>query len=300
MPEIKKVTAGMWSDKIARALAEMADVFPQKAIVACQGVEGAYSGLAAEKLFQEPHIKYYKSFEDVFMAVENGECRYGVLPIENSTAGSVLKVYELMDKHQFSIVRALKLKIDHNLLVKKGVDLSEVREIFSHEQAIGQCEAFLQSLGDIKISACANTAMAAKMVSESERRDIAALSSAVCAEKYDLDILLSAVQDQVNNYTRFICISKDTEIYPQADKMSVMMILKHQPGALYQVLAKFAELDINLTKIESRPIADREFEFRFFLDLDCPLYTDEVARLLNELQIQHEVCSFLGLYTEVK
>lgn len=300
MDEITKASAPVWAEKIARALEKKEESFPQKAIVACQGVEGAYSGLAAEKLFTEPEIRYYKSFNDVFMAVENGECRYGVLPIENSTAGSVLKVYELMDKHQFSIVRALKLKIDHNLLAKKGVGLAEVKEIFSHEQAIGQCEAFLQSLGDIKITACANTAMAAKMVSESKQRDIAALSSKVCAEKYNLDILLSTVQDQPNNYTRFICISKELEIYPQADKMSVMLILKHQPGALYQVLAKFAELNINLTKIESRPIANREFEFRFFLDLDCPLYTDKVAKLLNELQMQHEVCSFLGLYNEVK
>ena len=278
----------------------MPPAFPKSAVVACQGVEGAYSELAARELFAEPEIIYHKSFADVFTAVENGKCRYGVLPIENSTAGSVLKVYELMVKHKFSIVRALRLKIDHNLLVKKGVKLAEISEVISHEQAIGQCGAFLQSMGEVKITACANTAMAAKMVAESERRDIAALSSAVCAEKYGLDVLRQSVQDQENNYTRFICISKELEIYPRADKMSVMLILKHRPGALYEVLAKFAEFNINLTKIESRPIAEREFEFRFFLDLDCPEYSDKVAQLLNDLQKQNEVCSFLGLYTEVK
>ena len=290
----------MWSDRIDTALKNMPSAFPKSAVVACQGVEGAYSELAARELFVEPEIIYHKSFADVFTAVENGKCRYGVLPIENSTAGSVLKVYELMVKHKFSIVRALRLKIDHNLLVKKGVKLAEISEVISHEQAIGQCGAFLQSMGEVKITACANTAMAAKMVAESERRDIAALSSAVCAEKYGLDVLRQSVQDQENNYTRFICISKELEIYPRADKMSVMLILKHRPGALYEVLAKFAEFNINLTKIESRPIAEREFEFRFFLDLDCPEYSDKVAQLLNDLQKQNEVCSFLGLYTEVK
>lgn len=290
----------MWSKRIDRALKNRPSTFPEKAVVACQGISGAYSEIAAEKLFQEAEIVYHKSFEDVFAAVESGKCRYGVLPIENSTAGSVLKVYELMVKHQFSIVRALRLKIDHNLLVKKGVKIADIREVFSHEQAIGQCGAFLQSLGEVKITACANTALAAKMVATSERRDIAAISSSVCAENYNLDIIKRSIQDQENNYTRFICISKELEIYPEADKMSVMLILKHKPGALYQVLAKFAELDINLTKIESRPIAEREFEFRFFLDLDTPIYSEKTAQLLNDLQKQNEVCSFLGLYTEVK
>ena len=290
----------MWAQKIERALLNTPNVFPEKAIVACQGVEGAYSEIAARKLFKEPEIIYHKSFEDVFTAVEKGKCRYGVLPIENSTAGSVLKVYELMVKHKFSIVRALRLKIDHNLLVKKGVEISEIHEVFSHEQAIGQCGTFLQAMGEVKITACANTAMAAKMVAESERNDIAAISSGICAEKYGLEILKSSMQDQRNNYTRFICISKDLEIYPKADKMSVMLILKHEPGSLYKVLAKFAEMDINLTKIESRPIAEREFEFRFFLDLDCPEYSTKTAQLLNDLQKQNEVCSFLGLYTEIK
>jgi len=285
--------------EILRAIEQTPKMFPQKAKVACQGVEGAYSQLAAQKLFAYPDIVHYQTFEAVFEAVEKGECRYGVLPIENSTAGSVMKVYELMVEHKFSIVRAIRLKVDHNLLVKKGVKLDDVCEIFSHEQAINQSGEFLRSLPNIKVTACANTAMAAQMVAQSNRRDIGALSSRVCAENYGLDILKQAVQDVGNNYTRFICISKDLEIYPGADKMSVMLVLKHKPGALYQVLARLAALNINLTKLESRPIAERDFEFMFYFDLEASVYSEKIAQLLADLECETEIFSYLGSYTEI-
>ncbi|MBQ8398768.1 MAG: chorismate mutase, partial [Clostridia bacterium] len=174
------------SASVRRSIEDTPMLFPEKAKVACQGVEGAYSGQACERLFALPEISYYKDFEGVFKAIEEGKCRYGVLPIENSTAGSVNAVYDLMIKYNFRIVRSLRLKVDHCLLARKGVKPSQIREVCSHEQAINQCAGFLRSLGNVKITVCPNTAVAAQMVANSGRDDIAALSSASCASLYGL------------------------------------------------------------------------------------------------------------------
>ncbi len=150
--------------------------------------------------------------------------------LENSTAGSVTKIYDLMLRHDFKIVRSLRLKVDHNLMAKPGVKLQDVREIFSHEQAISQCASYLEKLGPgVKITRCENTAMAAAAVAASQRGDVAAISSHSCLSLYGLSCLASDIQDRSNNYTRFICFSKDLEIYPGADKTSIMMILPHKP-----------------------------------------------------------------------
>ncbi len=268
-------------------------------MVACQGVEGAYSQIACEKMFKSPFILYFKNFEGVFNAIDQGLCQYGILPIENSTAGSVKKVYDLMIRHNFSIVRTFRLKVDHNLLAKPGTKLSDIREIYSHEQALNQCADFLQEMKGITIIPVANTAVAAEMVANSDRTDVAALSSRSCAELYGLHCLAASVQDKGNNRTRFICISKNLEIYPGSDKTSIMMILNHKPGALYKVLARLYTLGINVTKLESRPIPDREFEFMFYFDLDTSIYSDEFVQLMCELDELCEEFKYLGSYTEV-
>lgn len=284
-------------DKIEYAIENTPRLFPQSATVACQGVEGAYSQLACEKLFKTPRIQYFRNFEGVFSAIEAGFCQYGILPIENSTAGSVKRVYDLMVKRNFSIVRSTRMKVDHCLLAK--ADHGEITEIFSHEQAIAQSAAFLKSLGNVKITVCENTAIAAMTVAQSDRKDIAALSSRMCAELYNLKILQSGVQDEGNNHTRFLCISKNTEIYPGADKTSIMMVLPHKPGALYKVLARLYALGINLLKLESRPLPERDFEFMFYLDLETSVYSQEFARLMCEIGGICEEFRYLGSYSEV-
>ena len=284
-------------EKIESAIENTPRLFPRSATVACQGVEGAYSQLACEELFVTPSIQYFRNFEGVFSAIEAGFCRYGILPIENSTAGSVNRVYDLMIEHNFSIVRSTRLKIDHCLLAKP--DHTQIKEIFSHEQAINQCAGFLKSLGNVKITCCENTAVAAQTVALSERKDVAALSSRMCAELYGLKVVQSSVQDEGNNHTRFLCISKDTEIYPGADKTSVMMILPHKPGALYKVLARLYALGINLLKLESRPLPDRDFEFMFYLDLETSVYSEEFVQLMCEIGSICEEFKYLGSYTEV-
>ena len=286
-------------ETITQAIENTPKLFPPSAMVACQGVEGAYSQIACEKIFKSPFILYFKNFDGVFTAIEQGLCQYGILPIENSSAGSVKKVYDLMIHHNFSIVRTFRLKIDHNLLAAPGATLEGIKEVYSHEQAINQCSELLSSMQGVKVIPVENTAVAAEMVSKSGRTDVAALSSRSCAELYGLKCLASSVQDKGNNYTRFICISKRLEIYPGADKTSIMMILNHRPGALYKVLARMYALGINVTKLESRPLPDRDFEFMFYFDLDTSIYSEEFVQLMCELDDLCEEFKYLGSYTEV-
>lgn len=286
-------------EKVSYAIDNTNKLFPPCATVACQGVEGAYSQHACEKLFQIPRIMYFNNFAGIFASIDKGLCDYGVLPIENSTAGSVKQIYDLMMYYNFNIVRSVRVKVDHNLLAKKGVDISKIREIYSHEHALAQCTNFINSLDNVKVTVVENTAVAAKMVAESDRDDVAAISSRSCAPLYGLDCLASSVQDKGNNYTRFICISKNLEIYPGADRTSLMMIISHKPGALYRVLARFYALGINLVKLESRPIPDRDFEFMFYFDLDTPVYSSEFIQLICELDSLCEEFRYLGSYSEM-
>ena len=286
-------------ENITESIDKTEKLFPQAPMVACQGVEGAYSQIACEKIFKSPMIMYFKNFEGVFNAIEQGLCQYGILPIENSTAGSVKKVYDLMIHHNFSIVRTFRMKVDHNLIAKPGVRLSDIKEIYSHEQAISQCGDFLKTLPDVKLTPVENTAIAAEIVANSDRTDIAAIASHACEELYGLKSLVDSVQDESNNRTRFICISKNLEIYPGADKTSIMMILPHKPGALYKVLARMYVLGINVIKLESRPLPDKDFEFMFYFDLETSIYSEEFVQLMCELDDLCEEFKYLGSYSEV-
>lgn len=284
---------------IHNALEEPPKVFPDRPLVACQGVSGAYSQQACEKIFKMPKIMYVKNFNGVFAAIDKGLCQYGILPLENSTAGSVNQIYDLMMKYNFHIVKSVKLKIDHSLLAPMGVKKENIKEIFSHEQAIAQCEEYLKEFKDVKITVCENTAEAAKQVAISGRKDVAALASSICRELYGLNCIEEGMQDNDNNYTRFICISKKMEIYPGADRTSLMMVLSHKPGALYHVLSRFYALGINITKLESRPIPNRDFQFMFYFDIECQVYSKEFIRLISQLEELSQEFRYLGSYIAI-
>ena len=285
---------------IANASANTEKVFPKHALTACQGVEGAYSQIACDRLFAEPNILYFTGFDGVFSAIRDGLCRYGILPLENSTAGSVNAIYDLMMNYSFKIVRSVRLKIDHNLLAKPGVKKEDIREIISHEQAIQQCADYLKEFGKgVKVTPATNTAEAAKAVAASNRDDIAALASRSCCGLYGLKCIESSVQDRDNNYTRFICISKDLEIYPGADRTSIMLTTAHKPGALYKILGRIYTLGVNIVKLESRPIPNRDFEFMFYFDLETSVYSDKFSQLMCELEGMCEDFHYLGSYTEI-
>jgi len=285
-------------ERIEEALKETGD-YPVSAIVACQGVPGAYSQKAAEKLFALSDILYFKDWNAVFGAVEKGLCAYGVLPIENSTAGSVNAVYDLMQKHHCFIARSVKLRVSHALLAPAGTTLADVKEVVSHEQALGQCAEYLKTLGGVKLTRFENTALAAKYIAESGRKDIACISSKECAGIYGLKVLASEIQTNSDNFTRFIAVSKKMQIFEGAKKISILVNLPHETGSLNRLLNRFSTLGLNLTKLESRPIGSSPFEFAFYFDFDADIRRKEVQNLIAELENSCERFVFLGGYEEI-
>lgn len=295
--ELKQPNGGI-STQIKKAYSDTPAEFPNMATVAVQGTGGAYSEFAAERFFGLPEITWVRSFSGVAQAVEKGLCKYGILPVENSNYGTVGAVYDLMQQHKFHVVRSLKLHIAHALLALPGAKLENIKEIVSHEQALGQCEKFLNAHPSIKVTAVENTAVAAKMVVESNRNDIAAIAGKNCAKLYNLAVLSDDVQNSPNNYTRFICIAKDLMIFPGASRISLLLSLPHRPGALYSAIAKFAALGLNLLKLESRPMPGSDFEFRFYFDVAVTDRSPAVLRLMDELEAELENFTFLGWYSE--
>ena len=284
---------------IKYALINTPENLPDSPTVACQGIKGAYSQIACEKIFPNANPSYFNSFSDVFNAIENGVCQYGILPIENCLYGSVNQVYDLMKYHKFYITKSIKLKINHTLLAKPGTTLSDITDVYSHEQAIGQCSDFLNNHPEIKVHICENTAMAAKMAADSDKPNIASISSPECASYYGLEILCNSIANADNNFTRFICISKNLEIYPDSNKISLVLKAEHKPGALFNLISRFAALGLNITKLESRPIIGKDFEYMFYFDVEASDFSDKVLALISELCKDSSYASFLGSYCEI-
>ena len=267
--------------------------------IAVQGTQGANSQTACERLFGESGIMYFGTFDAVFNAVDKGLCRYGILPLENSLNGSVAEVYDLMRKYSFFITKSVKVKINHVLLANHGAFAPQIKEIYSHEQALAQCSSFLKNLNNVKITDYANTAIAARAVSESGRNNIAAIADPNCAKLYDLSVISQDIQNNPNNYTRFICISKELEIEEGADQISLMFTLEHKPGSLYEFIGRFADIGVNLTKLESRPIPGSDFEFMFYAELEASMKSQKIVDLIEKLKALPQTLMFLGNYREV-
>ncbi len=266
-------------------------------IIACQGVPGAYSSEAAEKLYPGAETRFYEKFEHVFQAVESGEANYGIIPVENSSAGSVHESYDLIIKYRFYIAAALELPVNHCLLGIKGCRFEDIKEVRSHPQGLMQCKEFIEKNGLTAVS-CSNTAVAAETVAKMQNPSIAAISSKKAAELYGLDIIQSNIQTSTNNSTRFISISKHMRIDKNADKISMFFSLPHTTGSLYSTLARFAVRGLNLTKIESRPIKDHKFQYYFYLDFTGNVRDEETINLLCALHDELPAFSFLGNFPE--
>lgn len=271
-------------------------VFPISASVACQGVEGAYSETATKKLFEVSNITYFKNFENVINAVNSGLCEYGVLPLENSTAGSVLPVYDALSENKCFIVRSIQIDVGHCLAVKNKD--AKIKTIYSHSQALEQCKNFIKSIGAIPMETD-NTAVAAKLVKESSDDSIAAICNEDCASLYGLQVKNKDIQDSVVNRTTFICISKDLLITEGANKVSLLTTLEHKPGSLSVLLNRFYIEHLNLTKLVSRPRIGKDDEFLFYFDFEGDVEKKSVLNLLSDLENTAEVFSFLGSYKEV-
>ena len=266
--------------------------------IACQGVDGAYSSIAGETLFPSSPIKFYKQFEDVFEAVEKGKARFGIIPVENSTAGSVHESYDLIMKYRFYVVGACDLKIEHCLCAKENTRFEKIDEVYSHPQALSQCSVFLKSF-DFTGVTYTNTAAAAKYVSESSKKNIGAICSVSAAKKYGLKILRRGVQNITNNTTRFIVISKQLVIDDDADKISLIFSAPHTTGSLYRVLGRFSMTGLNLTKLESRPMANGKFDYFFYADVLGNVNDEPTLDLLCALSDELPEFTFLGNYHEI-
>lgn len=286
-------------DQVIASLNAGDQLFPQTGLIACQGVEGGNSQAACDRIFPRGSIMYVKTFEAVVAAVEAGFCKFGVLPIENSSNGSVRSVYGLLQEHKLSIVRSTRLCIRHELLALPGVKQEDIQEIYSHEQALGQCSRFLDGLKGVKVIPCDNTAAAAKMVAESGSRNAAAISSHSCAALYGLSCINGKIQNSDNNYTRFICVTKDPVIYSGANRVSLIIAFDNRPGALYEILSKMAALDVNMTKLESCPVVGSDFEYIFFMELEADLRDASILAMLEEMERSCAQFQFLGNYAEV-
>lgn len=267
--------------------------------IACQGVQGAYSGEAAKALFPDSPIDFHKQFEDVFEALNQNKARFGIIPVENSTAGSVHESYDLIMKYKFFIVGAYDLRVDHCLCAKPGVKFEDIENVYSHTQALSQCNIFLKNFDFTGIT-FSNTAAAAKFVSESEKNNIAAICSESAAKKYGLKIIRKGIQNVTNNTTRFIVISKELVIDEDAEKISLIFSAPHRTGSLYRVLGRFSMTGLNLTKLESRPVANGRFDYYFYVDILGSVRDEQTLDLLCALSDELPEFSFLGNYYEGK
>lgn len=262
--------------------------------IGCQGTSGANSETAAKLIFGDIQPIFYKTFEDVFAAVQSGELDYGVLPVHNSTAGSVSSTYDLMAKYSVYKVKEVCVEINHCIASKNAASIDEVTTVYSHPQAISQCCNYLTAHG-IKTAEYGNTATAAAMVAESDEK-IAAICSVDCAKQLGLTILAENVADCELNRTRFICISRNMQISPDADAISVMLKIPDTEGSLYRLLTKFCVNGMNLLRIESRPLKDGSFNVMFYLDFDGHIDEPRVKALMNDLTENLEYFRFIGTF----
>lgn len=268
--------------------------------------KGSYSAVACSKFFDgKCDIKYFRHFDEVFEAVEKGEVDYGVLPIVNSTAGDVSATFDLMGKHNFYICKTASIHISHVLAAKKGVALSEIRTVHSHEMAMKQCSEFMAEHNLTPVEA-STTAKGAEIVAKSEEKDCAAICSSECAKMNGLEILAENISDIKDNYTRFILISKRLEVSENASTISLSLTLPHTPGSLYRLLTRFSYCGLNLSRIESKPMPagfadmkDDAFDFIFYLDFIGSIRNDSVVKLLNNLEDEMKYYRFLGNYEEI-
>lgn len=265
-------------------------------LIAYQGVPGAYSEAAALRLKPGVDTLPRDTFDDVFAAVEERKVTHGILPIENTIGGTIHRNYDLLLEHELPIVAEVKLPIVHNLLVLEGTTLEQVRRIYSHPQGLAQCERFLRSLRDVEIVATYDTAGSAKMIKEGGLTDAAAIASERAAKVFGLEMLRTAIQDFANNVTRFLIISREGVPLGPPDKTTIVFTLANEPGALFKALSVFALRGIDLTKLESRPIPDRPFEYLFYVDLAANREEFRCARALMHLAEFAPLLRTLGSY----
>jgi prephenate dehydratase len=264
--------------------------------VAYQGEPGAFSEAAARQVSGDAQLLPCKSFEDVFQSVEAGPASYGVLPIENSTGGSIHRNFDLLLSNHLPIVGEVELPVVHSLLALPGTSLEQIRRVYSHPQALAQCEQFLRTLRGVEIIATYDTAGSAKLIADEHLTDAAAIASARAGEVFGLATLRAAIQDFEHNVTRFLVIGRRPLTADPPDKTTIVFSLSNEPGALFKALSVFALRGIDLTKLESRPIPGRRWEYLFYADLSAARDDLPCARALAHLAEFAPLLRILGSY----
>ena len=265
--------------------------------LAVPGTVGSYSHVAATQFLPNSEPMFYDSFGEVFAAVESGTADFGVVPITNSTAGTVTQTYELLRMYDLTICAATKVRANHVLCVRQETDPKDITKVYSHEQALMQCSNYLAEHG-YSARPYENTALAASFVKESDK-PYAAICSDFSAKHWGLKIVDTNIANAESNYTRFILISKDLKLAEDANIISVALRLPHQTSALYRLLTKFSVAGLNLTKLESRPIANTDFDVLFYLDFEGSINSPDVIKLIRELYAELSYMKFLGNYKEI-
>jgi len=268
--------------------------------IAYQGEPGAFSEAAARRLAPEARLLPCKNFEDVFAAVQEGQVSYGVVPIENSIGGSIHRNYDLLVTHELPIQAEIELPVVHQLLALPGTTIERLRRVYSHPQALAQCERFLQTLKGVDIIATYDTAGSAKMVADERLEDAAAIASARAGEIFGLTALASSIQDFDDNITRFLVIGGRPFHDAVADKTTIVFSLPNEPGSLFRALSVFALRGVDLTKLESRPIPGRPWEYLFYADVAAARDEVTCARALAHLAEFASMLRTLGSYASWK
>ena len=274
--------------------------------VAFQGEPGAYSEQAVFNYFGDVETQPCESFDMVFETVVSGACETGLIPIENSLAGSIHQNYDLLLRHDLHIVGEYPLRVQHCLIALPGVKKDDIKKVISHPQALGQCAAYLRGLG-VKTESVYDTAGSVKMLNESGAQDTAAIASRRAAELYGMQLLEEGIEDNAENYTRFLAISK-TPVNPTLvtaqgageAKTSIVFTLKNQPGSLFKCLSVFALRDIDLTKIESRPLQGKPWEYLFYIDFIGAAHEETTRKALDHLGEYALMLRVLGSYARYK
>ena len=265
-----------------------------------QGVEGAYSHIVTQTLFPDADTENVNTFEDAIKEVLDGNALYCVVPIENSSAGIVTDVYDLLLKNDVVIVAEYDLHISHCLLGTKDADIEDIKTVYSHPQALMQCASYLREHTDWSQVSFLNTAVSAKKVKDDNSKEQAAIASELSANLYDLKILDRGINRNLNNTTRFVVLSKEKIFSESSNKLSLILELPHEKGMLYNILGIFVLNGLNLVKIESRPIPEKTFEYRFFIDIEGNLNSPNVSNVLEILKEKVPFLKVLGNYCSNK
>ncbi len=265
-----------------------------------QGVKGSFSEEAMIKYFGENHTTTdYEEFEDVFLALKNNEIDYGILPIENSCTGVITTVYDLLVKYGLYIVGEECIKIDQNLIGIKGSKFEDIKEIYSHPQGFEQSSEFLNKQNNLRLIPFHNTAISAKYVSELNDKSKAAIASLRAAQIYGLNVIQKEINDKDNNHTKFIIVGRKLESSKECNKITVVFSLDNKAGTLYNLLRYFAENNINMIKIESRPTKNEPWQYLLYVDFEGNIENEDVKKAIKLIEEKSEYFKLLGSYKRV-